>query len=120
MYELVRGFLLGTAERIQQGRVVCVGVTKHSYYVERYRLAGLLGNRHTTTRGDELDDATTDTLRVYHFCGVDDMLIQQVLAYGYRHQGSRPYQVRSCDIGVLQEVATLWSHYRSHECHGQD
>ena len=56
--------------------------------MERYQLAGLLGNRHASTRGDGLDDtATTDTLRVYHFCGVDDMLIQQVLAYGYRHQG---------------------------------
>jgi hypothetical protein len=73
IYPLIHTFLIRASETIAAGVHVCVGITAHKDYVERYELHKILGSG--------------DCTNAYFFCGADDILIQNILGFGYRHQG---------------------------------
>ncbi len=74
--DLILGFLGSAADNCAPGTFVCVGITKQEYYMRRYCLELILGAN--------LDSCTLDQ---YEFLGIDDLLINKLLYYGYKHQG---------------------------------
>ncbi len=82
IYPLIHPFLVNTSDQIQPGKYVCIGITKHEKYVERYELQKILGNWSYGRFN------STDILDNYEFCGADQKLVKNVLLFGYHHQGS--------------------------------
>ncbi len=72
--KLIRAFLASAARNCVPG--TCVGITRYYIFTYRYHLELILG--------DKLDGCTLDQ---YEFLGVDDVLIEKLLSYGYIHQG---------------------------------
>ena len=79
IYPLIHDFLMRTSETISPGVYVCIGITSHLDYVERYELQKILGYAGSS--------CVTDVMKAYWFCGADDTLIQSILSFGYHHQG---------------------------------
>lgn len=71
-HALIRDFLLNAAGRIEGGVHVCIGITEHPNYFAEYQLENLTLDR--------------DISEKYVFLGGDDMLVKEVLKFGYRHQ----------------------------------
>ncbi len=65
---------------IAPGTFVCVGITTHEECMYRYHLERILGAN--------LDTCTLE-LNQYEFLGVDDLLINKLLSYDYKHE-SKP------------------------------
>ncbi len=76
--DLILGFLRSAADNCAPGTFVCVGITIHEDYMHRYHLEHILG--------DYLDRCT---LNQFYYLGVDNVLIEKLLSYGYRHKGYR-------------------------------
>ncbi len=76
IHDLILGFLRSAADNCAPGTYVCVGITTHKDYMHRYCLDQILGAN--------LDSCTLDQ---YEFLGVDDVLINKLLSYGYKHEG---------------------------------
>ena len=74
---LIHSFLVNTWEWLEPGKYVCIGITTHEMYVDRYELEKILGKR----RGK------SDILGKYVLCGADQKLVRNVLKFGYHHQG---------------------------------
>ena len=82
VYPLIHSFLKNTWEQIWPGKYVCIGLTKHERYVDRYDLQDVLGYwRHRRF-------FSTDVSDYYEFCGADQRLVKSILYFGYHHQGS--------------------------------
>lgn len=79
IYPLIHDFLMRTSETITAGVYVCIGITSHPDYVERYELPKILGYAGSSS--------VTDVMKTYWFCGADDTLIESILSFGYHHQG---------------------------------
>ncbi len=68
---LIRDFLLNASYNCAPGTYVCVGITLHPDYIHKYHLERILEDR--------------CILDQYEFLGVDDVLINKLLSYGYKH-----------------------------------
>ena len=75
---LIWNFLLNLAKQIDSGVLVCIGITTRFPYIQSYGLEGILG---IGLAGG------TPVFREYNFLGADDELIQNILRFGYHHQG---------------------------------
>ncbi len=73
--KLIHDFLASAAYNCAPGVLVCVGITTHRDYMYQYHLERILG--------DNLDSCTLDQ---YEFLGVDNVLINKLLSYGYKHE----------------------------------
>ncbi len=73
---LILDFLRSAANNCDPGTYVCVGITTHEDYMHRYCLERIFG-------------ADLNTLDQYVFLGVDDVLIDKLLSYGYKHESIR-------------------------------
>ena len=81
VHELVRDFLLSTVKAMRDDHYVCIGITKQVPYVLDYNLQGILGFK---LRGE---DNSRLVLQDYRFLGANVSLVNEVLSFGYRHQG---------------------------------
>ncbi len=56
----------------------------------------------------KLEDILSDpfTVNYYEFLGADEVLMNMLLSYGYKHNKpySRPYRRNSCDSGVQAKL----------------
>ena len=77
-YELICDFLLNLAEQIENGVYVCVGITKHEGYFKRYNLEKLF----------------IDCEWEYSYLGESCELVNQILRFGYYHEGVRDIHER--------------------------
>ena len=76
--QLIHDFLTKTAPKLfHEDSYICVGITKHSDYVRKYKLESLM--RDVWAMDKVLHS-------YYEFVGADDDLIYQILGFGYRHQ----------------------------------
>lgn len=92
-YELIRAFLLSTAEKLNEDCYVCVGITKQFPYILDYYLQGILGWKL---------NGSTPVLEEYRFLGADDALIKEILSFGYCHQGRNDIHKR-----IIEDHVTL-------------
>ena len=76
IYHLISNFLTHMSEKQSPGDFVLIGICVKREYVEFYHLQDLLG-----------ENLAQKQACGYEFCGVDSDMIQQILRYGYRHQG---------------------------------
>ncbi len=67
--DLICDFLGNAADHCAPGTFVCVGITLHPDYIHKYHLERIL----------------EDPCDQYEFLGVDDVLINKLLSYGYKH-----------------------------------
>lgn len=81
--QLIRDFLVKTAAKVKGGTHLCVGITKQFPYTKSYELEELLGPKLAA------EDNSTDVLKSCSFLGVDVRLTNQILRFGYRHEGCR-------------------------------
>ena len=70
--DLILGFLKNAADNCFPGTYVCVGITTKEKYMYKYNLDRILRD--------------CCTLDHYVFLGVDDVLINELLSYGYKHE----------------------------------
>lgn len=90
---LVRNYLFNLAEQIDSGVLVCIGITKQFPYIKSYRLESILGKGLA---------GNTDVFQWYKFLGADDELIQEILRFGYHHQG-----VKDIHFQIFDDHVTL-------------
>ena len=96
--QLIREFLLNAAPKIvHEDSYVCVGITKHHDYIQRYQLESILGENLLA------EDDSTEVLKSYTFLGADDKLIKSILDFGYRHEGHRDihYYIRDYHVTLI-------------------
>lgn len=73
---LVREFLTHMETKQSPGDYLLIGIANFFPYVIAYRLGELLG-----------DNLSQGAVGQYSFLGADTALVQEILRYGYRHQG---------------------------------
>ncbi len=73
---LILDFLKNAADNCFPGTYVCVGITTKEKYMYKYNLDHILRDRFAVNH--------------YVFLGVDDVLIKELLSYGYRHECNEP------------------------------
>ena len=81
--KLIEKFLLNTAAKLDKKSYVCVGISKHTRYIKRYKLEAILGKRLRALEG------STEVLEKYRFLGGDIRLVNKILSFGYKHKGKR-------------------------------
>ena len=94
---LIKGFLLDVAAKIDENSYVCIGITKLADYILDYGLERILGPRLMA------EDNSTDVLELYKFIGADEMLIKQILSFGYQHTNAKQlpsFHKYMCDYHV--------------------
>ena len=79
IYRLIRGFLRSAYHKVGNRGYVCIGITTHSEYVKEYELKKLLHE------GEDIIEFQAK----YHFCGADTTLVENILDFGYHHQGRK-------------------------------
>ncbi len=112
IYSFIHSFLRNTWEQIQPGKYVCIGITKHERYVERYELQNILGY----WRYGRFN--STDILDWYEFCGADQKLVKNVLFFGYHHQGSTEMDIH--DFIKDDHVTLVFRKKRQYNRHRMD
>ncbi len=97
--DLILDFLRSASHNCAPGTYVCVGITTHPDYMHRYCLERILGAN--------LDSCTLDQ---YGFLGVDDVLINKLLSYGYNHERIKPPKnkihgyIKGCHVTLVFRV----------------
>ena len=77
-HDLISGFLLSIAEHIFERALVCIGITTVLPYIKNYQLQKILGENLAAC-------SRTKVLEKYEFLGVDHVLVNEVLSFGYYH-----------------------------------
>ncbi len=103
--DLIISFLGSASDNCAPGTYVCVGITTHEDYMSRYVLEYILG--------ENLDSFTMDE---YEFLGVDDVLINKLLSYGYKHTGHSNIheKIKGCHVTLvfrLKYISIFYNHW---------
>ncbi len=85
--DLIHSFLKSASYNCAPGTFVCVGITTHEDYMHQYHLEHILG-----------DNLNSCTLGQYEFLGVDNVLINKLLSYGYKHV---PCDIEGCHVTLV-------------------
>ncbi len=91
-------FLGNAAKNCAPDTFVCVGITTHPRYMHQYCLERILG---------------ACTLDQYEFLGVDDVLINKLLSYGYKHESIKPPKnkihgyIKGCHVTLVFRVTSV-------------
>ncbi len=93
--DLIRSFLTNASCNCAPGTYVCVGIITHEDYMHQYHLEHILG-----------DNLNSCTLGQYEFLGVDDVLINNLLSYGYKHV---PCDIEGCHVTLVFRLKFLFN-----------
>ncbi len=80
--DLILDFLRSAEKNCASGTFVCVGISTLERFMCQYDLEQILGAN--------LDSCE---LNQYEFLGVDDMLINELLSYGYKHESKSDHDI---------------------------
>ena len=81
---LVRNFLRHMAEPGNQPEYILIGISTHGHYVQDYHLDNIL----ELNDPEREDSVVVSKVGEYKFLGSDCELIEDILKYGYKHEGA--------------------------------